>query len=298
MGKAKCKKFMLFGFNVTFLIIGGFLFGIGIYANVQKSEYYKRYSEFYDFISDPTIAVITCGCLIIVVSMFGMIGALRDNIKLLYVYLFFVVLIFTFQLIIGVLGFIFWTEIKDSVNTAFLLAIIKYRRDHDLTNAVDSVQINLECCGSTSLDDWDRNIYFRCGQKTPEECGVPVSCCKIKDKVSKLKTQEVSENSTDPEFGNFKLSGINLQCGYKTRHHHRLKYRDEIHTRGCLDALVLWLYDNMLLVCGLVTASVVPEICGACLTFFYVAHIKRARKEWVDGNRRSHLFEREAITDF
>ena len=52
---------------------------------MQKSEYYKRYSEFYDFISDPTIAVITCGCLIIVVSMFGMIGALRDNIKLLYV---------------------------------------------------------------------------------------------------------------------------------------------------------------------------------------------------------------------
>ena len=29
------------------------------------------------------------------------------------------------------------------MNTAFLLAIIKYRRDHDLTNAVDSVQINV-----------------------------------------------------------------------------------------------------------------------------------------------------------
>ena len=70
---------------LNFQVIGGFLFGIGIYANVQKSEYYKRYGEFYDFISDPTIAVITCGCLIIFVSMFGLVGALRDNIKLLYV---------------------------------------------------------------------------------------------------------------------------------------------------------------------------------------------------------------------
>ena len=60
------------------------LLGIGIYANVQKSEYYERYREFYDFISDPTVAVITCGCLIIVVSTIGMLGALRDNIKFLY----------------------------------------------------------------------------------------------------------------------------------------------------------------------------------------------------------------------
>ncbi|XP_028397179.1 tetraspanin-17-like [Dendronephthya gigantea] len=296
MGKAKCRKFMLFGFNIAFLVIGGLLLGIGIYANAQKSEYYERYQEFYDFISDPTIAVITVACLTIVVSGIGMIGALRDNLKLLYLYLFFVVFIFTFQLVAGVLGFIFWTEVKDSVNTAFLLAIIKYRRDHDLKNAVDAVQLNLECCGSTSIDDWDRNNYFRCGAKTIEECGVPVSCCKIKDKVSKIKTLEVLKNSSEPNVEH--LSNVNLQCGYKTRSQHRLTYRDEIHTRGCLDALVLWLYDNMLLVAGLVTASVIPEICGACLTFFYVAHIKRARKEWVDGTRRSHLFEREAITDF
>ena len=40
----------------------------------------------------------------------------------------------------------------------------------------------------------------------------------------------------------------------------RLTYRDEIHIRGCLDALVLWLYDNMLLVCGLAIAAVAPEV--------------------------------------
>ena len=65
-------------------MIGGLLLGIGSYANAQKSEYYQHYREFYDFISDPTIAVITVACLTIVVSGIGMIGALRDNIKLLY----------------------------------------------------------------------------------------------------------------------------------------------------------------------------------------------------------------------
>jgi hypothetical protein len=45
--------------------------------------------------------------------------------------------------IIAVVKLNFFFQVKDSVNTAFLLAIIKYRRDHDLTNAVDSVQINV-----------------------------------------------------------------------------------------------------------------------------------------------------------
>ncbi|XP_046844693.1 tetraspanin-15-like isoform X2 [Xenia sp. Carnegie-2017] len=273
MGKAKYKKFFLFGFNVTFMVIGGFLIATGVYANVEKSEYYRNYKDFYDFISDPSIAVIICGSIILFVSMFGMIGALRDNIKFLHV-------------------------IKDSVNTAFLLAIIKYRRDPDLKNAVDGFQLNFECCGSTTINDWDQNPYFRCGAKTPEACGVPVSCCKIKEKISKVKTQQVSSNVTGPNFENFKWTDINLQCGYKTRQHHRLTYRNEIHTRGCLDALVLWLYDNMLVIFGVVVASVLPEIFGACLTFFYIAHIKRARQEWVDGNRRSHLFEKEAMTNF
>lgn len=293
---------MLFGFNIAFLILGGLLLSIGIYANVQKSVYYKNYREFYDFVSDPTIAVIACGCTIIFISFFGMLGALRDNIKLLYVYLFFVVSIFTFQMILGVLGFVFWTEIKDQINTAFLLAIIKYRRDPDLKTAVDSVQWNLECCGSTSIDDWDRNIYFRCGHKTVEECGVPISCCKIKDKINyggSATTVNALETSNSSAIADHYWSiKVNIQCGYKLRRNHRLAIRKEIHTRGCLDALVLWLYDNMLLVAGLVTATVLPEILGACLTFFYIAHIKRAKKDWIDGNRRSHLFEREAITNF
>lgn len=47
--------------------------------------YYKHYREFYDFISDPSVAVIAGSILMIFVSFFGMLGALRDNIKLLYV---------------------------------------------------------------------------------------------------------------------------------------------------------------------------------------------------------------------
>ena len=40
---------------------------------------------------------------------------------------------------------IIFLQIKDSVNTAFLVAIIKYRRDPDLKNAVDSMQWNVSC---------------------------------------------------------------------------------------------------------------------------------------------------------
>lgn len=34
-----------------------------------------------------------------------------------------------------------------------------------------------ECCGSSDLNDWDINRYFKCGGPSPEECGVPHTCC-------------------------------------------------------------------------------------------------------------------------
>ena len=39
-------------------------------------------------------------------------------------------------------------------------------------------------------------------------------------KIVTMKTQEISKNSTEPEVGHFERSGVNLNCGYKTRSEH------------------------------------------------------------------------------
>lgn len=88
-------------------------------------------------------------------------------------------------------------------------AIIRYREDRDLENAIDFIQkkvkkkwfsdwesvflyfsllvvsvllllcLQFQCCGVESNEDWNQNVYFECSDTNPslEACGVPFSCC-------------------------------------------------------------------------------------------------------------------------
>lgn len=87
-----------------------------------------------------------------------------------------------------------------------LKAIVRYREDRDLENAIDYIQkkvkeklsvlqtsfspclvtrccfvvVQFQCCGVEGYKDWSHNVYFECSTNNPslEACGVPFSCCK------------------------------------------------------------------------------------------------------------------------
>ena len=54
--------------------------------------------------------------------------------------------------------------------------------------------LQFQCCGSSDLNDWDINRYFKCGGPSPEECGVPYSCCvREPDEVILLQMKRTSQ---------------------------------------------------------------------------------------------------------
>ncbi|XP_057314291.1 tetraspanin-33-like [Hydractinia symbiolongicarpus] len=236
---SRVLKYCLLCFAMFFWIIGALFIAIGGYTTSQKTGY----EELADLASDPGIILAALGVLIFIVSSFGVLGALRENICLLNYYKLLLMLTLVFEVFCGITAFAFWPEVKKLVDKNLSLAIEKYNVNVDLRNMIDKVQRELECCGSLTIDDWDSNPYFTClNKESYRSCGVPWSCC--------LKKYEQ-----------------NRQCGYGVRKNRvHVKLSNEIYTIGCLDKGFEFFRKNLGLVAILAICFSLPLIIGMFMT--------------------------------
>ncbi|XP_029200847.1 tetraspanin-33-like [Acropora muricata] len=246
-------KYTLFVFNLLYWCIGGVMIGVGLWAVTQKSDY----NTFSSISTDPAAVMVAVGGFIFIISFFGTVGALRENICFLKTYMIVMIIIVILEVIAGLLAFAFWPEVQKSVDSKFKTAIERYRDDVDLQNAIDAVQENFQCCGSTDLNDWDINRYFKCGGRSPEQCGVPYSCC-----VRKLNERP------------------NVQCGWHAREQHRLALKGKIYITGCLDAVLEWFRNHLVIVAAVAVAFAFPEVVGIIMTHLFIKQIKEQIEAW------------------
>ncbi|KFW06242.1 PREDICTED: tetraspanin-6-like, partial [Fulmarus glacialis] len=84
-------------------------------------------------------------------------------------------LIFLIVLVAAVVGFVFRHEIKTSFESNLNLALRDYNVTADWhSDAVDTIQRTLHCCGVQNYSDWEKTDYFT-------QRGIPRSCCKSQD---------------------------------------------------------------------------------------------------------------------
>ncbi|XP_006137487.1 tetraspanin-6 isoform X2 [Pelodiscus sinensis] len=94
---------------------------------------------------------------------------------MLKLYAMFLSLIFLIVLVAAVVGFVFRHEIKDSFESNYSLALKNYNATMDLrSEAVDTIQRTLHCCGVQSYLNWVNTTYFA-------QNGIPHSCCKLQN---------------------------------------------------------------------------------------------------------------------
>ncbi|XP_068710504.1 tetraspanin-33-like [Montipora foliosa] len=246
-------KYTLFAFNLLYWCIGGVMMGVGLWAITQKSDY----NTFASISTDPAAVMVAVGAFIFVISFFGTVGALRENICFLRTYMIVMIIIVVLEVVGGLLAFAFWPEVQKSIDNQFKLAIEEYRDNIDLQNAIDSVQENFQCCGSTDLNDWNINRYFKCGGPSPEQCGVPYSCC-------------VRSPDEKP----------NIQCGWHAREQHRLALKGKIYITGCLDAVFEWFRYHLVIVAAVAVAFAIPEIAGIVMTHLFIRQIQEQIEAW------------------
>lgn len=246
-----CLRIALIVYMIFFWLIGAVILSIGIYAEVAKWDY----EGVTNILLSPSSVMIAIGGFMFVLNFIGWIGALRENIKLLKIFGWTLLIVFMLQLIGALLAIVFSSQTRRIVDTTIQRNVRYYYDDPDIHFAVDSLQMKFECCGGADYNDWDLNIYYDCHGKALTSCGVPYSCCRS------------SLYDVVP----------NTQCGYKIREGdpHPLTLQDDIFIRGCTSALAVAIYDNLKLMMGVLIGLCAPQLIGCAMTFKFITQVER-----------------------
>ncbi|XP_067277947.1 tetraspanin-15 [Pseudorasbora parva] len=255
-------KFSLIVYATIFWLIGGFILAIGVYAEVER----QRYKTLDGVFLAPAIILIVLGVIMFIVSFIGVLASLRDNLSLLKVFLYMLALCLILELVGGIIALFFRTQTVDLLNKNIRKGMVNYYDDLDFKNIMDFVQNTFKCCGGKEYMDWQVNMYHNCSAPGPLACGVPYTCCFVKP-------SEV----------------INTMCGYNTLHKERLENIDTIYTRGCIDAVFIWLIDNYTIMAGLLLGILLPQFFGVIFTWLYITRVEEAIEQY--GHYRDGLLD-------
>ncbi|RZF45966.1 hypothetical protein LSTR_LSTR008343 [Laodelphax striatellus] len=233
-----CLKYMIFGFNVMFWLLGLCILAVGIWAWSEKDTF-NNLGRLANIALDPAFVLICVGTLTFIIGFTGCVGALRENTCLLAAYALFLAIILLLEMTAVVMGFIFKDWIKLQATGGFQAFIIHYREDPDQQNLIDWIQEDwLQCCGIEGPKDWDRNNYFNCSSRdvgSREACGVPFSCCRRKPNEI-IKNKQCGYDVRKP--GYFADGWTNLSPTQSGDH--------TIFERGCLRAGEEWVEANVM----------------------------------------------------
>jgi len=250
-------KYLVFGFNGLFWLLGAALTAIGVWAWSEKDVVgnFAKVSR----VPDPALFFIIIGFALFWIGKAGCVGALRENICLLSCFACVIGFLFAVQVIIGILAFAYKDWVAQQAQEQLKNMLVLYREDEDLQNIIDWVQGDwLKCCGVENCHDWDDNEYFNCTSPSVEKCGVPFSCCKFNDADVHIK---------------------NTQCGFGVRSN-MAKFSDRIYTDGCLDQGGKWLNRNLIPVAGVVVAIALTQILGICFAMNLRGDIQAQIAKW------------------
>ncbi|XP_062412133.1 tetraspanin-33 isoform X2 [Sardina pilchardus] len=247
-------KYILFVCCYIFWVASAVLIAVGIYAKIAKEK-----DAVDTLMTDPALLLIAVGSLMSTITLFGCCGALRNSTLPLQLFSGILLLIFLLQITAGVLGFLYSDLVLERTETLMRKAIVQYREDLDLENLIDFIQKKFQCCGVHSYTNWHANVYFRCEESNPslEACGVPFSCCR--------------RNKNETVF--------NTMCGYETQSMEEMEAVQDIFIIGCLDKIVRWGKNNLLLAGGITVGLLCLEVCMICLASVQLCRIKKTMKK-------------------
>ncbi|KAM9005337.1 tetraspanin-10 [Sarcophilus harrisii] len=218
---SSCIKYLIFLLNFLFSLLGLLTLVVGLWGFADKESLGSE--QLPHLGTDPMLLFVVVGLVVSTVSLAGCVGALCENICLLW---FFAGGIFTFlilEILAGILIYALWDQLQDVLDSTMLMAITRYQDDSDLRFLLDEIQFGLRCCGVVSYHDWKLNLYFNCSSPGVQACGLPASCC-----------INPWENGTI----------INSQCGFGVLRLDEATAQSIVHFEGCSPKLRQWLNQN------------------------------------------------------
>ncbi|XP_043859242.1 tetraspanin-10 [Dromiciops gliroides] len=218
---SSCIKYLIFLLNFLFSLLGLLTFVVGLWGLADKESLGSE--QLPHLGTDPMLLFVVVGLAVSVVSLAGCVGALCENICLLWVFAWGIFTFLILETLAGILIYALWDQLQDILDSSMLVAITRYQDDSDLRFLLDEIQLGLQCCGVMSYQDWKLNLYFNCSSPGVQACGVPASCC-----------INPWENGTI----------INSQCGFGALRLDEVTAQSMVHLEGCSHRLRQWLDQN------------------------------------------------------
>ncbi|KAL7863345.1 hypothetical protein SRHO_G00123290 [Serrasalmus rhombeus] len=162
-----CLKTFLISYSLIFWFTGVILLAVGVWGKVSLESYLSLAS---DTSTNAPYVLIGTGAIIVIFGLFGCFATCRGSPWMLKLYAMFLILVFLAELVAGISGFVFRHEIKAELKDAYWSAEKNYNTTDSRSQAVDSIQRTLKCCGVHNYTSWAETAYFK-------HNGIPPSCC-------------------------------------------------------------------------------------------------------------------------
>lgn len=163
-GGMKCVKYLLFLFNLIFVIAGIGLIAAGAYVKIKLDQYYDFFGS--DYVG-PGILLIIVGVFIFLLAFFGCCGAIKENYCLTMTFAVALGIIFVLEIAGGIAGFVLRDDIEKEIKDILENSLKKYTGSNGINKTWDVLQEEFHCCGANSSDDW----------KKIANVTIPGSCC-------------------------------------------------------------------------------------------------------------------------
>ncbi|KAM3961787.1 CD63 antigen [Aphomia sociella] len=252
----KCIKYMLLCITAIFVLTSALIISIGttIYAIYHDVSFFLE-----DNFLSPAMFVIVIGIMMLFVSLFGCIGAMKESTCLVNIFAVILSIVLVLELAAAIAAYSLRSQISYMLNDKLTLTMPYYYDNIEVQESFDYIQSRMNCCGVNTYLDW--------GEVDPpagitgisiDNITVPNSCCAA-SRIELIGEMEVDECT-------------------------------KLYANGCLPRVFYLVYQSAgLLGAGAMTIAFI-QIIGIVFSFSLARSIRRAKSE--RERRRYEIQER------
>ncbi|VDP87111.1 unnamed protein product [Schistosoma mattheei] len=142
-------KSSLFIMNTICLLCSVALIGTGVYIQVKFSQYGDNLHSVWQALP---IIIIIIGAIVLIVSFLGCCGAIKENVYMLYLYSFLLIVLLISELAVPIVAFVYRQEIDERLEKSMTSAINNPTKE--VTLFMDLIQSSFQCCGVKGPKDY------------------------------------------------------------------------------------------------------------------------------------------------
>uniref|UniRef100_A0A1B6E2W9 Tetraspanin n=1 Tax=Clastoptera arizonana TaxID=38151 RepID=A0A1B6E2W9_9HEMI len=162
---SRMMKYLLFVFNLVFVITGIALIAIGMGTKSGNEPYQNLLDDRY--FSTPSL-LISVGCFIFFIAFLGCCGAIREHYCMVITFSILLSAVLITEVSAGITGYVLSDETADVMRYKVNASMYQYNKTIADTTLWDETQTDLKCCGTNSYKDW---------YPVFNNTLLPVSCC-------------------------------------------------------------------------------------------------------------------------